>query len=300
MTTTQPDSIPFAVVPSGAAQGSEKAAVRPANSGWLGIPASSASTSTGLTLGSAATKGAQSSGVDGQGQPTPQLDQPFAPSVGMWMLLSALVVVGAVIGGLVTGLTGPTYTAVTLVQGAPARLDPGALTQEDDRYVQTEAAFAGLSEGEIGTALVEQLARPDVTPATVTVVPGTTILRFVGTGDSAQEAADVANISAQAYVTGWRSRMSTALIESIAVIDSAAASATDNSGQLGDQRAILGTQLEAVQSLQRIVQPATAQTSEPTANYAAGAVLGGLVGATCGLVALLWWRRRRLSDGGDL
>jgi hypothetical protein len=220
----------------------------------------------------------------------------FAPTTRMWAFLGLVTFLGAVLGAVISHQFSPGFTAVTLVQGAPARLDPGALTQEDDRYVQTEAAYAGLADSEITEALSTQLGRADVGAADVTVVPGTTILRFVGSGETSQLAADVANISAQTYVQAWRTRMSTALTESLAVIDAAAAEST--TGLLVDQRTTLDTQLEAVQELQRIVQPASAQTAQATSNYAPGFILGALAGATLGLMALLWYRRRFFNPAG--
>lgn len=205
-------------------------------------------------------------------------------------LLMASALLGAVLGGLVSGQVTPDFTAVALVQGSPARLNPSTLSQEDDRYAQTEAAYARLAEAEVADALAERLAG-GARPAEVSVVPGTTILRFTGAGSTAEAAADAANISAETYVTGWRNRTTDALTASLEVIDAALASPADNSDSLTEQRAELDAQLATVQAVERVVEPATADKSQHTSGIVSGSLLGALAGATAGLAGLLWHRR---------
>lgn len=229
---------------------------------------------------------------------------------GTWTVMFASALFGAILGGVITGKVTPNYEAVALVQGSPARLDPSSLSQEDDRYAQTEAAYARLAEPEITAAISERTDQEGLTAAEVSLVAGTTILRFTGSGDTAQAAADAANISAETYVEMWRARSATALTESLALVDqnlaattdpNATASdpnaaATDTNTLLTEQRAVLDTQLSAVQAIQRVVQPASAGTAEQTAGYSTGLMLGGLAGLTLGVGVLLWRRRPAPSE----
>lgn len=214
-------------------------------------------------------------------------------------LVCASALLGAILGGVITGRISPHYTAVTLVQGAPARLDPSSLTQEDDRYAQTEAAYAGLVEPEIAAALADQEQLSGARAAEVSVVPGTTILRFTAAGDTAEEAVTAANISAETYVEAWRERSTAALTESLAVLDRTQVDPAQPSPLLAEQRALLDTQLTAVQSLQRVVKPASAATSEQGAGFVTGAILGALVGLTAGLLLVLWARHASSAGGTE-
>lgn len=210
------------------------------------------------------------------------------------LLVSAML--GAILGSLLFGRITPHFQAVALVQGAPARLNPSALSQEDDRYAQTEAAYAKMTEADLATALAGRLP-PAAEPAEVSVVPGTTILRFTGTGDTPEAAAASANVSAEIYVEAWRGRTTEALVASLGVINGALAGSAPNTGLLADERADLDTQLAAVQSVERVLKPATAEASEPTSNYVSGALLGGLVGLTIGVAGLLWYARTSDKQG---
>lgn len=226
---------------------------------------------------------------------------------GSWALMFASALLGAVLGGVLTSRVTPNYEAVALVQGAPARLDPSSLNQEDDRYAQTEAAYAQLAEPEINAAIAERTDEEGLAAAEVSLVAGTTIMRFTGSGDTAQAAADAANISAETYVELWRARSATALTESLALVnqnitvpaDPNSATADTNS-VLAEQRAVLDTQLAAVQSMQRVVKPAAAETAEKTAGYTTGVILGGLLGLTVGVGVPVWRRRPERSAHPNL
>lgn len=217
------------------------------------------------------------------------------PSRGSWMVVFGTTLLGAVLGGLLAGVFTPPFTSVALVQGAPARLDPSFLTPDDDRYAQTEAAYADLEEAAVTAAVQERVNDATVQAADVSVVPGTTILRFTASGATAQAAADAANISAQAYVDTWRQRTSAALTESLALLDQALAVPAEGNDSLAIARAELVTQLAAVQATERVVKPATPQASRSASSVAVGAILGGLVGAALGLLWLLR-RRRQLGE----
>lgn len=218
------------------------------------------------------------------------------PTRGPWMVVFAATLLGMVLGGLLGGMLTPRFTSVALVQGAPARLDPSVLTPDDDRYAQTEAAYADFDEAAVTAALQERITNAEVQAADVSVVPGTTILRFTATGPTAQAAADTANISAQTYVDAWRQRTAAALTESLTLLDQSLAVPTEGSAALAAARAELVTQLAAVQSVERVVKPASADATRSASSVVAGAILGGLVAATLGLAWLL--RRNGPQVGG--
>lgn len=220
------------------------------------------------------------------------------PTRGSWMVVFASALLGAVLGGLFTGLLTPPFTSVTLVQGAPARLNPSFLTPDDDRYAQTEAAYAGLEEGAVTALLQERTKDSTLQAAEVSLIPGTTILRFTATGETAQAAADAANISAEAYVEAWRQRTSAALTESLALLDQALAVPSEGNAALVAERTELVTQLAAVQSQQRVVKSASTEGKQGVAAYAPGAIIGGLVGAAAGLSWVLWRRHSKAGGAG--
>ena len=212
---------------------------------------------------------------------------------GVLPVLAIATIIGAILGAVAMSMTSSSYSATALVSGAPVSFDPSAMsTDTDTTYVKTEVAYINIYQEDIRDE-IERRTGAASEPAAVSVLPGTTILAFVGSAGTPAGAAAVANVSAETYVQLWRTRVTTQLQESINILTRELASNPLNAPQLAAQRADLLTQLDAAKSLSRLIKPATAETAAKTSVATTGILLGGLVGALVGLGVLLVFRRRR-------
>jgi len=219
---------------------------------------------------------------------------------GILPVLAVATVLGAILGAVLMSMTSSSFSATALVSGAPVSFDPSAMSSDTDTtYVKTEVAYINIYQEDIRDE-IERRTGAASEPAAVSVLPGTTILAFTGSGGTPAGAAAVANVSAETYVQLWRTRVTTQLQESINILTKELASNPLNAPQLAAQRADLLTQLDAAKSLSRLIKPATAATAQETSVATTGALLGGLVGGLAGLGVLLIVRRRRnISRAGS-
>lgn len=218
-------------------------------------------------------------------------------------IVPALVVCGfifAVIGAILIALFGGGYSASALVASPSVTAQFGTLnpTSDPSEVAQTELVYAGIAAPVMSEAVSQKLGISNPPPVKVSVEPGTTILQFQAKGSSAQQAADIANTSANAYVDWWRQRASASVQKQLTVANAQLAK-DPSAGDLKKLQASLQLQLATIQAEPRIIEEASADTATNTTSLISGALLGGLVGVLVGIGVIGLARRRSKAVESD-
>lgn len=216
-------------------------------------------------------------------------------------IVPALAVCGfvfALVGAVFVLILGSGYGASALVTSSSTTSQLGTLGSSSNQSdaSQTELVYVGIAAPVMTAAVSDQLGIANPPPVKVSVEPGTTILNFQAVGDTAEQAAATANISAKTYVAWWRERAS-AVVQTQLTVTNAQLAKNPSSGELKQLRAELQLQLATIQAEPRILAEATAAGAAQKTSPISGAILGGLVGLLVGTGAILLARRRGQSTG---
>lgn len=221
-----------------------------------------------------------------------------SPSLVTAVVLLAGVLLGALLGGIIFA-SQASYSASALVQAGPVVL--GGANQNDPAtaYVNSELVFIDTYSAGMAQAAADATGDPGAAPVTVNVQSGTSILSFDATASSSEDAAKVANASAQYYVDQWRERTLGLIDRSLDIIDGQLADAPPCStceATLEVQQSDLNTQRASVASAERIVSSADPDAAAQSPSPLGGALLGALVGLVVAIAVLMLRERRRASQ----
>ena len=215
--------------------------------------------------------------------------------------VALLAVLGTLIGGAAAATTS-IYAASALVQAAP--VDLGGVDQSDasSPQVRSELLYASLYSSGMNQAAATASGLENPAPVSVVLQTGTTILFFNARGPTVQDAVEIANSSAEYYVSEWRRRTVSAIERSIAILDTQISTLPQDSVDsvnLVTQRVDLQTQLAAVESADRIVSVATAESASRSVSIVGAGILGALGGVVIGTAILLRKRRHTVMAPGS-
>lgn len=235
-------------------------------------------------------------------------------------------VIAAVIGWLVTSLPGPLYSATALVDAGPGATAADALSvppDRSDRFVQTELVYLSIAEPEIEARIRQETGVADPPAISSQQVETTNIISLSTQYSSAETAAQMVSIATEVYLDGWRERTGADASRRLAAVNAqlegvtrqlAQLPATGGSSTQEAQRAALESQYQSltgqraelelevanVESVDRVVQQATAETATGSSSPIRSSLLAGLLGLLVGVAALLLLRQRRqVSAAGE-
>ena len=221
---------------------------------------------------------------------------------GLWgtvPIIAICFVIGLIVGYLLGGLAPGSYSATTAVDGTPLvtlNLPADMSTDAVTRYTSTEVIYFGYQEKKMQAAIAAQTTQANPAPPTAVVETGTPLIDISAAGPTAADAAQASAIATEVYLADWRAR-------TVAQIDRTIASINQTIAQIGPKSAAVPTmQIELAQAqlakdqvntVQRVVHPATPAAAVYSSSAITVAILGGLIGILIGLGILLLARRRK-------
>jgi hypothetical protein len=232
-------------------------------------------------------------------------------------LLAICAAAGLILGVVLALLPGSRFTATALADGGPGGSVDAALNVSPDvanRYVQTELVYIDILAPDFDQAM--QAAGLPGSGVRANQEGATNVISLATQGDSADQAAQQANVALEVYIADWKQRTTedlerllsnsqTRIDEVSAQIQDLGTSAQDEAQRKGllseltrltQEASDLQFRIGGVQAANRVVEQALPQNAVRTTSPVQLGVLGLLAGIVIALALIVFARVRRVSQ----